>query len=73
VLLWQMIIAARERADARVALDKLSNAIVGELEHQGFDVRECENVFEDLVDRYAGARFPFRPNRNLQSAAVEQN
>lgn len=67
VLLWQMIMAAHERADARVALDKLSEAIVGELERQGFDVRESENVFEELADRYSDGLFPFRPKRHLQS------
>ncbi len=70
VLLWQMITAAQGREDARVALDKLSEAIVGELERQGFDVRECENVFEELADRYSDGLFPFRPKRHLQSQSV---
>lgn len=70
VLLWQMITAAQERADARVALDKLSEAIVGELERQGFDVRESENVFEELADRYSDGLFPFRPKRHLTSHSV---
>ncbi|ASY70754.1 hypothetical protein [Sinorhizobium fredii] len=70
VLLWQMITAAQGREDARIALDKLSEAIVGELERQGFAVRECENVFEDLVDRYSDGLFPFRPKRHLTSQSV---
>ncbi|MCT7662939.1 hypothetical protein [Shinella kummerowiae] len=67
VLLWQMIKAAQRREDARAALDKLSEAIVEELERQGFDVRESEDVFEDLADRYSGGLFPFRPKRHLMS------
>lgn len=70
VLLWQMITAAQRRGDARVALDKLSEAIVGELERQGFDVRESEGVFEDLADRYSDGLFPFRPKRHLTSHSV---
>ncbi|MBY2964310.1 hypothetical protein HF251_16705 [Rhizobium leguminosarum] len=65
VLLWQMITAAQGREDARLALDKLSEAIVGELERQGFDVRESEDVFEELSDRYADGLVPFRPKRHL--------
>ena len=66
VLLWQMITAAQKRSDARVALDKLSEAIVRELERQGFDVRESEDVFEDLADRYSDGLFPFRPKWHLK-------
>jgi hypothetical protein len=62
-----MIVAAQGREDARVALDKLSQAIVEELERQGFDVRESEDVFEDLADRYSDGLFPFRPKRHLTS------
>ncbi|MCR6499092.1 hypothetical protein MUO32_08620 [Shinella sp. CPCC 101442] len=67
VLLWQMITAAQGREDARLALDKLSEAIVGELERQGFDVRESEDVFEELADRYSDGLFPFRPKWHLKS------
>jgi len=70
LLLWQMITAAQGRKDARVALDKLSEAIVGQLERQGFDVRESENVFEDLADRYADGLSPFRPKRHLKPQSV---
>ena len=65
VLLWKMITAAQRRKDAQLALDKLSEAIVGELERQGFDVRESEDVFEDLADRYSDGLFPFRAKRHL--------
>ncbi len=61
MLLWQMITAAQRRKDARLALDKLSEAIVADLERQGFDVRESEDVFEELAERYSDGLFPFRP------------
>ena len=70
VLLWQMITAAQGREDARLALDKLSEAIVSELERQGFDVRESENVFEDLADRYADGLFPFRPKWHIKPRPI---
>ena len=70
VLLWQMITAAQGREDARVALNKLSEAIVEDLERQGFDVRESEDVFEDLADRYSDGLFPFRPKRHLTSCST---
>ncbi len=66
VLLWQMIVAAQRRKDARLALDKLSEAIVVDLERQGFDVRETEDVFEGLADRYSDGLFPFRPKWHLK-------
>jgi hypothetical protein len=66
VLLWQMIRAAQGRADARIALDKLCESIVDGLERQGFDVRESENFFEDLADRYSDGLFPFRPKGHLK-------
>lgn len=65
MLLWQMITAALHRKDARLALNKLSEAIVVDLERQGFDVRESEDVFEDLADRYSNGLFPFRPKWHL--------
>ncbi|WP_186376853.1 hypothetical protein [Agrobacterium sp. DE0009] len=70
VLLWQMITAAQGRKDARLALDKLSEAIVIDLERQGFDVRESEIVFEDLADRYSDGLFPFRPKWHLKPRPI---
>lgn len=67
MLLWQMIVAAQRRKDAWLALNKLSKAIVVDLERQGFDVRESEDVFEELVDRYSDGLFPFRPKWHLTS------
>lgn len=66
ILLWQMIVAAQGRKDAPLALDKLSEAIVVDLERQGFDVRESEAVFEELADRYSDGLFPFRPKWHLK-------
>ena len=65
MLLWQMITAAREQREGRRALDKLRDAIVDQLERQGFDVFESENVFEELANRYSDGLFPFRPKRHL--------
>ncbi len=65
MLLWQMIVAAQCRKDARLALNKLSEALVVDLERQGFDLRESEDVFENLADRYSDGLFPFRPKWHL--------
>lgn len=65
MLLWQMITAAQHRKDARLALNKLSEAIVVDLERQGFDVKESKDVFEELADRYSDGLFPFRPKWHL--------
>ena len=67
MLLWQMITTAKDRPDARRALDKLRNAIVEQLERQGFDVFESEDVFEELAHRYSDGLFPFRPKRHLKT------
>jgi hypothetical protein len=73
ILLWQMIIAAQGRPDARSALDKLCEALVDGLERQGFNVRESEAVFDDLADRYSDGLFPFRPKRHLKPNSVASN
>ncbi len=65
MLLWQMIVSARSRSDGRLVLDRLRDEVVGGLEHQGFDVRESETVFEDLISKYADGLFLFRPKRHL--------
>ena len=65
VLLWQMITAAQSQKDPHRALGKVRDALVEELERQGFDVRESEEVFHELADRYADGLFPFRPKRHL--------
>ena len=65
VLLWQMITAAQSQKDPYRALGKVRDSIVDDLERQGFDVRESENVFHDLADRYSDGLYPFRPKRHL--------
>ncbi|RVP95804.1 hypothetical protein [Sinorhizobium meliloti] len=69
MLLWQMIVTARSRRDSRLVLDRLRDEVVEGLERQGFDVRESETVFEDLIGKYADGLFPFRPKRHLQPAS----
>lgn len=69
VLLWQMIMAAQKsNIGQRKALDGLRDKIIDGLELQGFDVQECEDVFDDLVKRYANRVFPFRRKRHLETA-----
>ena len=70
ILLWQMIVTAQRRKDARLALDKLSGALVIDLERLGFDARESEDVFEELNDRYSDGLFPFRPKWHLKPRPV---
>lgn len=66
MFLWQMIVGLQEnRSDARAVLDRMRNEVVEGLERQGFDVRQSEDVFEALVDKYADGLFPFRPKWHL--------
>ena len=65
VLLWQMITAAQAQKDPNRALGKVRDSIVDDLERQGFDVRESEDVFHELADRYSDGLYPFRPKRHL--------
>jgi hypothetical protein len=66
MFLWQMIAGVQgKRSDARAVLDKMRDEIVEGLERQGFDVRESEDVFEALVDKYSDGLFPFRPKWHL--------
>jgi hypothetical protein len=75
MLLWQMILSIQTRSADKVAmrdmLDELRNQIVDGLESQGFDVRESEEVFEDLVERYGNGIFPFRRKLHLNSGDVK--
>ncbi|WP_290775708.1 hypothetical protein [Hoeflea sp.] len=69
MLLWKMIMSTEKHPRGRrEALDRLRDEIVDGLDIQGFDVRESEDVFEDLAARYADGLFPFRPKRHLNSA-----
>jgi len=65
MLLWQMITAAQGQKDPYRAVGKVRDALVEQLERQGFDVRESEEVFHELADRYSDGLFPFRPKRHL--------
>lgn len=70
LLLWQMITGVSEnRSDRRQVLDRLRDEIVDGLEQQRFDVRESEDVFEELVVKYVNGPSPFRPKRHLQKGA----
>ena len=69
MLLWKMVMSAEKHPRGRrEALDRLRDEIVDGLELQGFDVRESEDVFEELAARYADGLFPFRPKRHLKPA-----
>lgn len=68
VLLWQMITAAQAHKDPHRALGKVRDCIVDDLERQEFNVRECEDVFHELSDRYSDGLYPFRPKRHLTAS-----
>lgn len=65
VLLWQMITAAQAQQYPYRAVGKVRDSIVDDLERQGFDVRESEEVFHEVADRYSDGLYPFRPKRHL--------
>ena len=66
LLLWQMITGVSEnRPDRREVLDRLRNEIVDGLERKGFDVREGEDAFENLVTRLHQLAGPARRFRKL--------
>lgn len=67
VLLWQMITAAQAHKEPYRALGKVRDSLVDDLERLGFSVRESEDVFHELADRYADGLFPFRPKRHLMA------
>jgi len=47
-------------------IEELADAVVGLLVDQGFDERACDEVFDDLVDRYARDDQPFRSKPHLR-------
>lgn len=68
MLLWKIITRAdTNKLGRRQALDLVRDVLVDGLELQGFDVRESEEVFEELAHRYADGLFPFRPKRHLMA------
>lgn len=66
VLLWQIITAAQAHKDTDRALGKVRDSLTNDLERQGFAVRECEEVFHEIADRYSDGLYPFRPKRHLK-------
>lgn len=70
ILLWQMISAALEHKEPRRALGKVRDSLVDDLERLGFDVRESEDVFHEIADRYSDGLFPFRPKRHLRPSVL---
>jgi GAF domain-containing protein len=69
VLLWQMIRAAQRERDPRRKLDLLRDTMTDVLEEQGFDLKEAEDVFEDLAKRYSNGLNPFRPKFQMACPA----
>lgn len=47
-------------------IEELADAVVGVLVDQGFDERAADEVFDDLVDRYANDDQPFRRKVHLR-------
>lgn len=69
MLLWKMIMSTeKHHLGRRQALDRLRDEVVDGLDLQGFDVRESEDVFEEIAARYADGLFPFRPKPHLKHA-----
>ena len=68
MLLWQMItrVQKMEGPNKQNLSDGLCSKIIGGLVKQGFDERQCEEIFDDLVKRYAGTLSPFRRKLHLQ-------
>ena len=70
MLLWQMINGLqhnKKTTNRQQELDNLCNMIVGGLVRQGFDVGQCEEVFDALAKKYASSMPPFRVKRHLQN------
>ena len=51
--------------DQQMELEKFQNKIVSMLTDQGFDERECDAVFDDLVVKYRTGGSPFRRKIHL--------
>lgn len=49
----------------QMELEKFQNKIVTMLTDQGFDARESDGVFDDLVDKYRTGGSPFRRKIHL--------
>ncbi len=65
--LW-LWIANTWRVDkkARKTLDEMRDDLVDQLVAQGFDLRQSEERFEELAEKYRSSSPPFRIKRHLQ-------
>ncbi|NRP71516.1 hypothetical protein ILFOPFJJ_02403 [Ensifer psoraleae] len=64
VALFWLIRRAIEKGQ-QLELEKFQNKIVSMLTDQGFDERECDAVFDDLVAKYRTGGSPFRRKIHL--------
>ncbi|KNY32718.1 MULTISPECIES: hypothetical protein [Agrobacterium] len=64
VALFWLIRRAVEKGQ-EVELEKFQDVIVAMLIEQGFDERECDVVFDDLVSKYRSGGLPFRRKLHL--------
>lgn len=64
VALFWLIRRAIEKGQ-QMELEKFRNKIVSMLTDQGFDERECDVVFDDLVAKYRMGGSPFRRKIHL--------
>ncbi|MFB4374532.1 hypothetical protein RAC92_13225 [Agrobacterium sp. CR_3] len=64
VALFWLIRRAIEKGQ-QMELEKFHNKIVSMLTDQGFDERECDVVFDDLVAKYRMGGSPFRRKIHL--------
>ena len=67
VALWRFINNIwKTDSQARKTLDGMRDSIVGDLIEQGFDLRESEERFEELAEKYRDDMKPFRIKRHLE-------
>ncbi|MBX9459669.1 MAG: hypothetical protein KL863_28615 [Rhizobium sp.] len=65
--LWLWIWSAwRFDKDARKSIDLIRDNIVDQMVAQGFDLRQSEERFEELAEKYKSDLPPFRIKRHLQ-------
>ena len=67
VALWRFIHNTwKTEPEARKKLDIMRDSIVDDLIEQGFDLRESEERFEELAEKYRDDLKPFRIKRHLE-------
>lgn len=62
-LFWLIRRAVEKGQEAK--LEKFQDVVVSMLIDQGFDERECDVVFDDLVSKYRSGGLPFRRKLHL--------